>query len=148
VGVDVIDEEKLLKSVKLANIYPFIQSLPLGFNTKIGNEGIGISTGQKQRIFIARALYKDPHFLFFDEATSALDASNESEIMQNLNSIFKDKTVLIIAHRLSTVQNADQIVVLENGQIKEIGNHQTLIEKGGAYFNLVKNQLALERLAD
>jgi len=146
VGVDVIDEEKLLQSVKLANIYEFVQSLPLGFNTKIGNEGIGISTGQKQRIFIARALYKDPHFLFFDEATSALDASNESEIMENLDVFFKNRTVLIIAHRLSTVQNADQIVVLEKGMIKEIGNHESLITKGGAYFNLVRNQLALEKL--
>ncbi len=148
VGVDVIDEQRLLKSVKLANIYEFIQSLPLRFNTKIGNEGIGISTGQKQRIFIARALYKNPHFLFFDEATSALDASNESEIMENLDAVFKNKTVLIIAHRLSTVQNADQIVVLEKGKIKEIGNHESLIANRGAYFNLVKNQLALEKLAE
>ncbi len=147
VGVDTVDEEKLLEAVKLANIYDFIQSLPLRFNTKIGNEGIGISTGQKQRIFIARALYKNPHFLFFDEATSALDASNELEIMKNLDTVFKNKTVLVIAHRLSTVQNADQIVVLEGGKIKEIGNHQALFEKQGAYFNLVKNQLAMEKLA-
>lgn len=147
VGEDVIDEERLLKAVKVANIYDFILSLPLGFNTKIGNEGIGISTGQKQRLFIARAVYKNPHLLFFDEATSALDARNERIIMENLNQFFEDKTVVIIAHRLSTVKNAHQIVVIDDGKIKEIGNHEQLIAKKGSYYSLVKNQLELEKLS-
>lgn len=147
VGVDVIDQKRLIECMKLANIYDFVQSLPLGFNTKIGNEGIGISTGQKQRLFIARALYKNPDFLFFDEATSALDAKNEFVIMKNLNTFFKNKTAIIIAHRLSTVQNADQIVVLDDGKIKELGNHQELIDRKGIYYSLVKNQLALEKLS-
>jgi ATP-binding cassette subfamily B protein len=107
---------------------------------------MGISGGQKQRILIARAVYKNPEFLFFDEATSALDAKNEKIIMENLNEFFKGKTTVIIAHRLSTVQNADQIVVLEGGKIVELGNHQTLIDKQGVYFNLVKNQLQLEKM--
>ncbi len=147
VGVDVIDQKRLIECMKLANIYDFVQSLPLGFNTKIGNEGVGISTGQKQRLFIARALYKNPDFLFFDEATSALDAKNEFVIMKNLNTFFKNKTAIIIAHRLSTVQNADQIVVLDDGKIKELGNHQELIHQKGIYYGLVKNQLALEKLS-
>ncbi|MET2983636.1 peptidase domain-containing ABC transporter [Aureibaculum conchae] len=147
VGEDIIDQERLLSAVKTANIYDFIQSLPLGFNTKIGNEGIGISTGQKQRLFIARAVYKNPDLLFFDEATSALDAKNERIIMENLNNFFEDKTVIIIAHRLSTVKHADQIVVMDEGKIKESGNHQELLNKKGAYYNLVKNQLELEKLS-
>lgn len=146
VGVAQIDEKLLLKSVKIANIYDFIKSLPLGFNTKIGNEGVGISTGQKQRLFIARAVYKNPHFLFFDEATSALDAKNERTIMNHLDSFFKDRTAVVIAHRLSTVKNAHQIVVLDDGKISEIGNHDSLIEKRGVYYNLVKNQLQVEKL--
>lgn len=146
VGADVIDEERLLTSVKIANIYDFIQSLPLAFNTKIGNEGLGISSGQKQRLFIARAIYKNPAFMFFDEATSALDAKNERTIMKNLTDFFSNKTAIIIAHRLSTVQNADQIVVLEEGRIKEVGNHDTLIKEKGVYYNLVKSQLQLEKL--
>ncbi|QCX37203.1 peptidase domain-containing ABC transporter [Aureibaculum algae] len=147
VGEDTIDQERLLTAVKTANIYDFIQSLPLGFNTKIGNEGIGVSTGQKQRLFIARAVYKNPNLLFFDEATSALDAKNERIIMENLNTFFKDKTVIVIAHRLSTVKHADQIVVMDEGKIKESGNHQELLSKKGAYYNLVKNQLELEKLS-
>lgn len=147
VGEDTIDQERLLSAVKTANIYDFIQSLPLGFNTKIGNEGIGVSTGQKQRLFIARAVYKNPDLLFFDEATSALDAKNERIIMENLNNFFEDKTVIVIAHRLSTVKHADQIVVMEEGNIKESGNHQELLNKKGAYYNLVKNQLELEKLS-
>ncbi|MDB4293642.1 peptidase domain-containing ABC transporter [Maribacter sp.] len=147
VGVDVIDQKRLIESMKMANIYDFVESLPLGFNTKIGNEGVGISTGQKQRLFIARALYKNPDFLFFDEATSALDAKNEFVIMKNLNKFFKNKTAIIIAHRLSTVQNADQIVVLDDGTIKELGNHEELLQKKGIYYSLVKNQLALEKLS-
>jgi ATP-binding cassette subfamily B protein len=146
VGVDTIDQERLIECVKLANIHDFVESLPLGYNTKIGNEGIGISTGQKQRIFIARAMYKNPDLLFFDEATSALDAKNELVIMKNLSTFFKNKTAIIIAHRLSTVMNADQIVVLDSGKIKEIGNHHHLIKMKGIYYSLVKNQLALEKL--
>ncbi|SNZ02049.1 peptidase domain-containing ABC transporter [Flagellimonas pacifica] len=146
VGEDTIDQERLITATKIANIYDFIQSLPLGFNTKIGNEGIGVSTGQKQRLFIARAVYKNPHLLCFDEATSALDAKNERVIMENLNKFFKNRTVIIIAHRLSTVKNADQIVVMDEGRITESGTHQELLNQKGAYYNLVKNQLELERL--
>ncbi|WKB81844.1 peptidase domain-containing ABC transporter [Cellulophaga lytica] len=147
VGEDTVDQQKLVQATKTANIYDFIQSLPLGFNTKIGNEGIGISTGQKQRLFIARAVYKNPNILFFDEATSALDAKNERIIMENLNEFFEYKTVIVIAHRLSTVKNADQIVVIDEGKIDEIGNHRTLIDKKGTYYNLVKNQLELEKIS-
>ncbi len=146
VGDEIVDKKKLLHAVKVANIQEFIESLPLSYNTKIGGEGMGISGGQKQRILIARAVYKNPEFLFFDEATSALDAKNEKVIMENLNEFFKGKTTVIIAHRLSTVQHADQIVVLEGGQIVELGNHHSLIEKQGVYYNLVKNQLQLEKL--
>tara|TARA_R110002049_G_scaffold65035_1_gene170962 strand:+ start:92723 stop:94969 length:2247 start_codon:yes stop_codon:yes gene_type:complete len=147
IGEDSIDQERLVHATKVANIYDFIQSLPLGFNTKIGNEGVGVSTGQKQRLFIARAVYKNPDFLFFDEATSALDAKNERVIMENLNTFFKDKTVVIIAHRLSTVKNADQIIVIDDGKVMESGKHQELLDKQGAYYNLVKNQLELEKLS-
>ncbi len=146
IGEDTIDQQRLLKAVKIANIYEFIQSLPLGFNTKIGNEGIGVSAGQKQRIFIARAVYKNPDMLFFDEATSALDSKNERIIMDNLNTFSKNRTVVVIAHRLSTVKNADQILVIDEGQIKERGNHSTLLAEKGIYYNLVKNQLALEQI--
>lgn len=146
VGDEIVDKKKLLHAVKVANIQEFIESLPLSYNTKIGGEGMGISGGQKQRILIARAVYKNPEFLFFDEATSALDAKNEKVIMENLNEFFKGKTTVIIAHRLSTVQHADQIVVLEGGQIVELGNHHSLIENQGVYYNLVKNQLQLEKL--
>ena len=147
IGEDTIDEERLIQATKVANIYDFIQSLPLSFNTKIGNEGVGISTGQKQRLFIARAVYKNPKILFFDEATSALDAKNERIIMENLNSFFKNRTVIIIAHRLSTVKNADQIIVIDNGKIKESGKHNELLSKQGTYYNLVSNQLELEKLS-
>ncbi|PIA79224.1 ABC transporter ATP-binding protein [Gaetbulibacter sp. 4G1] len=148
IGEDTIDKERLIKATKVANIYDFIQSLPLSFNTKIGNEGIGVSTGQKQRLFIARAVYKNPDILFFDEATSALDAKNERIIMGNLNTFFKNKTVVVIAHRLSTVKNADQIVVIDDGKIIEQGKHNELLSKQGAYYNLVKNQLELEKLSN
>lgn len=143
VGEDEIDKQKLLHAVQVANIKDHIEALPLRYNTKIGMEGIGLSTGQKQRILIARAVYKNPDYLFFDEATSALDANNERVIMNNLNQFFKGKTVLIIAHRLSTVKNADQIIVLDQGQIVEIGNHNQLAATKGAYYELVKNQLEL-----
>jgi len=146
VGDEVVDKEKLLHAVKVANIREFIEGLPLSYNTKIGGEGMGISTGQKQRVLIARAVYKNPEFLFFDEATSALDAKNEKVIMENLNEFFKGKTTVVIAHRLSTVQNADQIVVLEGGKIIEKGTHHELIDLQGSYFSLVKNQLQLEKM--
>lgn len=143
VGVENIDKEKLRRAVKIANIQEFIESLPLGYNTKIGMEGVGLSTGQKQRILIARAVYKDPDYLFFDEATSALDANNEKVIMNNLNEFFKGKTVVIIAHRLSTVKNADQLIVLDKGKIVEDGSHIELTALRGHYYDLVKNQLEL-----
>ncbi|WP_335965095.1 peptidase domain-containing ABC transporter [Galbibacter sp. PAP.153] len=143
IGEDIIDKERLNHAVKIANIADYIDGLPLSFNTKIGNEGIGLSTGQKQRLLIARAVYKNPKFLFFDEATSALDANNEKVIMENLKGFFANKTVVVIAHRLSTVKNAHQIVVLDKGKIVEIGNHKQLIERQGDYYNLVKNQLNL-----
>jgi len=143
VGEDYIDKVKLAHAVDVSNIKEFVENLPLSYNTKIGMEGVGLSTGQKQRILIARAVYKDPSYLFFDEATSALDANNEKTIMRKLNAFFKDKTVIVVAHRLSTVRNADQIVVLDQGKIVEIGNHDSLVELKGNYYNLVKNQLDL-----
>ncbi len=143
VGDDFVDHKKLIHATIVANIKPYIDELPLGFNTKIGLEGTGLSTGQKQRLLIARAVYKNPKFLFFDEATSALDANNEKVIMENLNEFFTDKTVVVIAHRLSTVKNAHQIVVLDKGKIVEKGNHQELTKLKGEYYNLVKNQLEL-----
>jgi ATP-binding cassette subfamily B protein len=143
VGVDYVDKQKLAHAVDVANIQEFIESLPLSYNTKIGMEGVGLSTGQKQRLLIARAVYKNPNYLFFDEATSALDANNEKVIMEKLNTFFENKTVLVIAHRLSTVKNAHQIVVLDKGKIVEIGNHKELIKLRGNYYNLVKNQLEL-----
>lgn len=146
VGEDRIDKEKLQRAVHIANIQEFIEGLPLSYNTKIGAEGMGISGGQKQRILIARAVYKNPQFLFFDEATSALDAQNESVIMHNLNEFFKGRTAVVIAHRLSTVKNADQIVVLDKGTIIEKGTHRELLDLRGSYFNLVKNQLELEKI--
>ncbi len=137
------DIHKLINAVKVANIQDFVEGLPLSYNTKIGAEGNGISQGQKQRILIARAVYKNPEFLFFDEATNALDANNEKQIMQNMDKFFKGKTVVVVAHRLSTVMNAHQIVVLERGEIIEKGTHQELIALQGNYFELVKNQLEL-----
>ena len=143
VGEDYVDKKKLAHAVDVANIKEFIETLPLSYNTKIGMEGVGLSTGQKQRLFIARAVYKNPKFLFFDEATSALDANNEKQIMENLDIFFKDKTVMVIAHRLSTVKNAHQIVVLDKGRIVEVGDHKSLVAKKGNYYHLVKNQLEL-----
>ncbi|MBS1572307.1 MAG: peptidase domain-containing ABC transporter [Bacteroidetes bacterium] len=137
------DYKKLIHACKVANILSFIESMPLGFNTKIGAEGNGISAGQKQRILIARAVYKNPQFLFFDEATNALDANNEKAIMENLHEFFKGRTVIVVAHRLSTVKDADKIIVLQNGEIIEEGNHNELTNKRGKYYELVKNQLEL-----
>ncbi len=135
--------EKLIQACTVANVLDFVEQLPLGFNTKIGAEGNGISTGQKQRILIARAVYKDPPFLFFDEATNALDANNEKAILQNLQQFFKGRTVIIVAHRLSTVKNADKIIVLHNGEVAEQGTHIELVAAKGKYYELVKNQLEL-----
>ena len=138
-----INYTKLNKALEIANIKSFISELPLGLTTKIGTSGNGISGGQKQRILIARAVYKNPHYIFFDEATSALDAENEKIIHNNLQDFFSGKTVVIIAHRLSTVKNADNIIVLKKGKIVEQGSHQELVIKKAEYFNLVKNQLEL-----
>lgn len=143
VGEDYVDKEKLAHAVDVANIKDFIETLPLSYNTKIGMEGVGLSTGQKQRLLIARAVYKNPNFLFFDEATSALDANNEKTIMEKLEVFFENKTVVVIAHRLSTVKHAHQIVVLDNGKIIEKGTHAALVNQKGEYFHLVKNQLEL-----
>ncbi len=135
--------DRVKEAARIANISSFIEDLPLGYNTKIGSAGNGMSTGQKQRILIARAVYKNPEYIFFDEATSALDSNNEKRIMQNLDTFFKGKTVVVIAHRLSTVKNADNIIVLDKGEIVEKGSHQHLTFKKGKYFELVKNQLEL-----
>ncbi len=140
---DKIDNERLMNACKTANILSFIESLPLGFYTKLGAEGNGISGGQKQRISIARAVYKNPQFMFFDEATNSLDANNEKIILENLQQFFKNKTVVVVAHRLSTVKNADKIVVLENGEVAEEGTHDELTLRKGKYYELVKNQLEL-----
>lgn len=143
VGEEEPDKERLEYAANVANILPFIESLPLGFLTKIGMEGNGISMGQKQRILIARAVYKDPDILLFDEATNSLDANNEKVILENLESFFKGRTVVVVAHRLSTVKNADKIIVLEQGKIVEEGTHTQLTALKGKYFELVKNQLEL-----
>ncbi|MCB0564679.1 MAG: peptidase domain-containing ABC transporter [Phaeodactylibacter sp.] len=142
-GDEIIDKKKLLRAVKVANIQSFIESLPLGYNTKIGQEGLGLSQGQKQRLLIARAVYKNPEYIFFDEATTALDAYNEMVIMENLEEFFYGRTVVVVAHRLSTVMNADNIVVLEGGEIVEQGTHDELTYLRGAYYQLVRNQLEL-----
>jgi ATP-binding cassette subfamily B protein len=143
VGDDYPDKAKLRHAIKIANIQDFIDGLPLGLNTKIGSEGNGISQGQRQRMLIARAVYKDPHYIFFDEATNALDANNERVIMNNLNEFFEGRTVVIVAHRLSTVSNADNIIVLDNGRIIEQGTHHQLTALKGDYYKLVRNQLEL-----
>lgn len=143
VGEDYIDKQKLRKAVEIANIKDFVESLPLSYNTKIGNEGVGVSGGQKQRLFIARAVYKSPGYIFFDEATSSLDANNERIIMENLEQFFKGKTAIVIAHRLSTVKHADKIIVLDKGKVVEEGNHAELVALRGEYYRLVKNQLEL-----
>ena len=143
VGDGDIDESRLIKAAETACIFDYIMSLPLKFNTQIGADGVGLSQGQKQRILIARAVYKNPDFIFLDEATNALDAENEKKIVENLSSFYSGKTVIVAAHRLSTVKNADQIIVLSDGCIAEVGTHNLLTEKRGIYYNLVKNQLEL-----
>ena len=140
---EMVDEEKLRLAARTANIEEFVESLPLKYKTTIGADGQGLSQGQKQRILIARAVYKNPHFIFFDEATNSLDANNEAIIMKNLEQFFLDKTVVIVAHRLSTVRNADQIIVLNKGMVVETGTHNDLINNKNIYYNLVKNQLEL-----
>ena len=142
-GTDEVDAERLYHAAIMANADEFISELPLGYNTRIGQEGIGVSQGQRQRLLIARAIYKNPEFIFFDEATNSLDTSNERLIMENLQDFYKGKTVVIVAHRLSTVVNADQIVVLKQGKIIERGTHKELVQQGGEYYTLVKNQLEL-----
>jgi ATP-binding cassette subfamily B protein len=141
--VGFIDKPRLLQAVRLANLEELIESLPGGYNTRIGASGIALSGGQRQRILIARAVYKNPLLLFFDEATSALDANNERKIMDNLKSFYEGRTVIVVAHRLSTVKQADQIIVLEKGQVIEQGTHEELTRARGAYYTLVKNQLEL-----
>ncbi|TDG35654.1 peptidase domain-containing ABC transporter [Pedobacter changchengzhani] len=143
IGNDGVDKHKLRKAIEIANIKEFIESLPLSYNTMIGSEGIGVSGGQKQRLFIARAVYKSPEYIFFDEATSALDANNEKIIIENLDEFFKGKTAVVIAHRLSTVKHADKIIVLDKGIVVEEGSHNQLVAKKGEYYRLIKNQLEL-----
>lgn len=138
-----IDKERLMKAAEIANVKDFVMALPLRFDTIIGRDGVGLSQGQRQRILIARAVYKNPDFIFLDEATNSLDASNERAIVENLGRSYKGKTVVVVAHRLSTVRNADQIVVLDGGKVVETGTHESLTAKRGAYYNLVKNQLEL-----
>ena len=143
VSVDDPDMNRVRAAAEVSNICNWIEKLPLGYYTKIGMDGHGLSTGQKQRILIARAAYKNSKFLFFDEATNSLDANNEKVIMKHLDELFKERTVVIVAHRLSTVKNADNIVVLDNGRIAEQGPHEYLIKLKGKYYMLVKNQLEL-----
>ncbi|HKK62307.1 MAG TPA: peptidase domain-containing ABC transporter [Bacteroidales bacterium] len=142
-GYEEIDLKKLSEAVRVAAINDFIDQLPLGYNTMIGSQGLSLSGGEKQRILIARAVYNNPAFLFIDEGTSALDANNEKVIMKNLEMVFKGKTVVIVAHRLSTVKGADQILVLDEGEIAEKGTHAQLVKAKGHYFELIKNQLEL-----
>jgi ATP-binding cassette subfamily B protein len=139
-----VDDLQMKRAIDISNIDEFVKQLPMRYKTKIGSNGVGLSGGQKQRILIARAVYKNPKYIFFDEATSSLDANNENSIMEKLGEFFKGRTVVIIAHRLSTVKNADQIIVLEKGSVVEVGNHETLTKSRGKYFELVKNQLELE----
>lgn len=143
VSSDEIDMKRLRRAIRMANVDDYVDSLPLGLSTKIGMEGCGLSAGQRQRLLIARALYKDPDFIFFDEATNSLDANNERTVMENLHEACRGKTVLIVAHRLSTVKDADNIIVLDKGRVVEQGTHRQLTEQRGVYYTLVKNQLEL-----
>jgi ATP-binding cassette, subfamily B, bacterial len=143
IGEEQPDKKRLRHAATVANIQEYIDGLPLGYNTKIGMEGKGLSQGQRQRILIARAVYKSPEYLFFDEATNALDAQNEKIILEQLKTFYQGRTVVVVAHRLSTVREADKIIVLNEGEIVEEGSHQELTEKRGVYYHLVKNQLEL-----
>ena len=143
VGDGDIEEERVMEAARIANIHEFIMTLPMKYDTKIGPDGYGLSQGQKQRILIARAVYKNPSFIILDEATNSLDTDNERTIVENLDSFFKGRTVMIVAHRLSTVKNADQIIVMSKGRIVETGNHVSLVNKRGAYYNLVKTQIEI-----
>ena len=138
-----IDRDRLVYAARMANIHDYVMQLPLKYNTQIGPDGIGLSLGQRQRILIARAIYRDPDFILLDEATNSLDAANERAIVENLAEFYRGRTVLVVAHRLSTVRDADQIVVMEKGTIVERGTHTSLIAARGVYYNLVKNQLEL-----
>ncbi len=138
-----IDKERMVKAAEIACIKDYVMSLPLKFDTKIGRDGMGLSQGQKQRILIARAVYKNPHYIFLDEATNSLDANNERAIVENLSRFYKGRTVVIVAHRLSTVRHADNIVVIDGGHVAETGTHEQLTGKRGMYYQLVKNQLEL-----
>lgn len=135
--------DRLKRAVEIANVRGFAEQLPLKYNTQIGPDGIGLSQGQKQRILIARAIYKNPPYIFLDEATNALDAENERVIVENLHDFYLGRTVVVVDHRLSTVKDADQIIVMDKGRIVEVGNHASLIARQGTYYNLVKNQLEL-----
>ena len=145
--IDDIDIDKLNQAATISNVANFVNIMPMKYNTIIGRDGQGLSQGQRQRILIARAVYKQANYLFFDEATNSLDALNENEIMFNLNNYFKGRTVIIIAHRLSTIKNADQIVVINKGEVIESGKHEELITLKGCYYKLIKNQLELEKIS-
>ena len=138
-----LNTEKLNQAIEIANLTEFVDSLPAGLETKIGLDGNGVSQGQRQRILIARSVYKDPAYIFFDEATNALDANNEKMVIGNLDLFFRKRTVVIVAHRLSTVIDADKIVVLDKGRIVEEGSHFQLLELRGKYYELIRNQLEL-----
>lgn len=143
VGDGEIDPERLVEAARIACIKDFITDLPLKYDTQIGSDGMGLSQGQKQRILIARAVYKNPGYIFLDEATNSLDAENERKIAGNLAQFYRGRTVVVVAHRLSTVRDADQIIVLDHGRVAETGNHRQLVARRGAYYNLVRNQLEL-----
>ena len=143
VGDGPIDYKRMEEAARMASIWSYIETLPLRYDTKIGRDGVGLSQGQKQRILIARAIYKDPEYIFLDEATNSLDSLNERMIVENLNLFYKKKTVVVVAHRLSTVRNADNIVVMRDGKIVEAGDHERLIKLHGFYDDLIKNQLEL-----
>ena len=143
VGDGPVDTERLHRAASIANIHEFVTGLPLRYETKIGRDGLGLSQGQKQRILIARAVYKNPEYIFLDEATNSLDATNERAIVDNLAQFYRGRTAVVVAHRLSTVRDADNIVVLDHGRVAETGTHSSLTARRGIYYNLVKNQLEL-----